>query len=195
MSSFHKKCNAAKVNGKIPLAFKGNKMTFVCDKMWISCTERVIECTGKHSHTIVAIVYHNSTLTRTDNHKHALTYGSSVNTCSGSAPGHIAAKESYYICLYLLSFLLWVWSRTQSKTRPETCSTVSDPTGQGAPGVFAWQGAARLLSITLFQSSLDVVVGFREPVHMRRQEIFIWLWMVIRGISISAGIICITKWS
>lgn len=30
MSSFRMKCNVAKVNSKIPFAFKGNKITFVC---------------------------------------------------------------------------------------------------------------------------------------------------------------------
>lgn len=67
------------------------------------CTEYIIKWTGKHCHTAVTIVCHNSTLTRTDRYKHALTYRS-ANSCSGSAPGQIEAKESYYGCLYLLCY-------------------------------------------------------------------------------------------
>lgn len=59
------------------------------------CTEYIIKCTGKHCHITVTIVCHNSTLTRTDRHKHALTYRSANSCCSGSAPGQIEAKESY----------------------------------------------------------------------------------------------------
>lgn len=79
------------------------RLLFVVECDFFSA-ESIIECTGKHYHTIVTIVYHNSTLTCNDSHKHGLTYRSSVNTCSGSAPGHIAAKESYYICLYLFCY-------------------------------------------------------------------------------------------
>lgn len=81
-------------------------------------TEFIIECTGKHDHTIATIVYHNSTLTHTDSHTYASTYGSSVNTCSGSAPGHIADKESYYICLYLSCYGFESVLRARPDLRP-----------------------------------------------------------------------------